>query len=259
MSDLVNLFQFLPIVALVFARVAALFVAGPVIGGVYIPLQAKALLALAVTLILVPLQLRGAPEVPLDLAFIAMLVKEIMVGLSLGFFLSLFYQAVRFAGDLANRHAGFAAGEYFNPDLEDIATPIGDMAYVAITLLFFLTDAHHYFFAALARSYQVVPLASWALSGSYTAALGSGLQQMSVIALALSFPVLAVIMAITVAEGVLVRAIPQINVMHFSFTVKILVALLVLHAGMPAAVAFMGVVLETMREAGIAVLPTFRG
>jgi flagellar biosynthetic protein FliR len=56
----------------------------------------------------------------------------------------------------------------------------------------------------------------------------------------ISFPVLAVILLITVAEGVLSKAVPQINIMFMSFAVKILVSMLVLYAGMPAMVAFMG-------------------
>jgi flagellar biosynthesis protein FliR len=60
--------------------------------------------------------------------------------------------------------------------------------------------------------------------------------------------------SITVAEGVIVRAIPQINMLHFSFAVKIMISLMMLYAGVPAAVAFMGVVMSAMQEAGYGLL-----
>jgi flagellar biosynthetic protein FliR len=87
-------------------------------------------------------------------------------------------------------------------------------------------------------------------------ALAQGLNEMSVIAVAMSFPVLAAIMAITAAEGVITRAVPQINVMHISFAVKIVVSLMVLYAGLPSAVAFLGTVLGTMQAAGYAMIGT---
>jgi flagellar biosynthetic protein FliR len=60
------------------------------------------------------------------------------------------------------------------------------------------------------------------------------------IACMISFPVLAVTLLVIVAEAVITKAVPQISIMFMSFAVKILVSMLVLYAGMPATVAFMG-------------------
>ena len=243
-----------PLAVLVFARIVALFVAGPVIGATYVPLQAKGLLAMALTALLVPTQLARTPVPAVDGMFIVLLAKEVMVGLTLGFFLQIFMQAIRFGGDLANRHAGYSGAEYFDPETDAAASPIGDLVHFSAMLLFFILDGHRYFIAALARSYDFVPLGGWTLSTRLYDALVQGSQQMWVIALALSFPVLGAVMALTVAEAVIVRAVPQINFMHFSFAVKIMVALLVLYVGLPASVGFLGLVLTGMQEAGYGLL-----
>jgi flagellar biosynthetic protein FliR len=254
LTALTTLFASVPGAILVFARVAALFLAGPIIGEVYTPMQVKTLLALAVTSILYPLALANVPAVPFDAWFPVLLVKETMVGLSLGFFVNLFLHGVRFGGDLLNRHAGFSAAENFDPDTQASITPLGDLMHLLVLLLFLAADGHHFFFAALARSYDLIPLGGWQLTPGFHAALAQGLNEMSVIALAISFPVLAAVMAITAVEGVVTRAVPQINVMHVSFAVKIVVSLLVLYSGLPAAVAFLGGVLATMQGAGYALL-----
>jgi flagellar biosynthetic protein FliR len=227
-----------------------------VIGDNYTPVSVKALLALAVTVVLWPLAAAKLPVPPLDGWFIILLMKELMVGLCMGFFVSLFMQGIRFGGEMINRYAGFAAAENFDPDTNASVTPVGDLMHILAILLFFSMNGHHYFFAALARSYEVVPIGAWHLTPAFQLALAQGFEDMTDIAMVMSFPVLATIMAITAAEGVITRAVPQINLLHISFALKIVVSLLVLYAGLPSAVAFLGTVLATMQAAGMAIIGT---
>lgn len=254
LASLTELFALAPLGILVFSRFVALFAVGPVIGAAYTPWQVKGLLAAALTAIVLPSQLANQSAPPLDGRFLILLVQEVLVGLTLGFFLNLFIHAIRFGADLINRHIGFAAAEYFNPDVEDTSSPIGDLFHTAAMLLFIMANGHHGMIAALARSYSVVPVGGFSPTPQLHAAMVEGSQQLYVIALTFSFPVLGVILALTLAEGVVVRAVPQINFMHFSFPVKILVGLLVLWAGIPAAVTFLAVVLAGMQEAGYLLL-----
>jgi flagellar biosynthesis protein FliR len=254
LEALTGLFSLAPLALLVFARIVALFAVGPVLGASNVPPQVKALLATALTAIVVPTQLAQQPPPPLDGRFVVLLVQEVLVGLTLGFFIDLFMQAIRFGGDLINRHIGFAAGEYFNPDLEDVSSPIGDLFYITAALLFVITNGHHFFITAMSSSYSVVPLGGFAPTPQLYAAMVSGSQQLYVIALTVSFPLLGITLALTLAEGVIVRAVPQINFMHFGFAVKILIGMMVLWAGIPAAVAFLAMVLAAMQEAGYALL-----
>lgn len=254
LQALTDLFAFAPLAMLVFARIVALFAVGPVLGAAYAPFQVKALLAAALTAIIVPTQLAHQAPPPLDGRFILLLAQEVLTGLTLGFFLDLFFEAIRFGGDLINRHTGFAAAEYFNPDMEDMSSPIGDIFHLAAMLLFVIGNGHLFLIAALVNSYGVAPLGSFAATPQLYQAMIEGSQQLYVIALTLSFPVLGVILALTLAEGVIVRAVPQINFMHFGFVAKILVGLLVLWAGIPAAVTFLAMVLVMMQEAGYALL-----
>jgi flagellar biosynthesis protein FliR len=248
-----------PMGLLVFARIGGMFVAGPVIGGNYVPLQARALIALAITLLLTPMRLQ-AEVVPLvNGSYVLLLAKEVLVGLSLGFFVNLFISGIRFGGDLANRHAGFSAAESFDPDTDSASSPVGDLYHVMAVMVFLLLDGHHVFIAAIARSYSFIPSGGYAPGPDFVDALSAASNQMFLIALALSFPVLGAVMVITVAEAVIVRAVPQINFLHFGFAVKILVSLLVLWAGVPAAVGFMGVVVAGARSGSFALLKVMGG
>lgn len=249
----------LPLGLLVFVRIAGLFVAGPVIGGPYAPMQVKVLIALSVTLLLTPLRLAVDPVPAVNGWFTLLLIKEFLVGISLGFFLNLLIQGIRFGGDLANRHAGFSAAESFDPETEAATSPIGDLYFAMAVLVFLLLDGHLYFIAAIARSYEFIPVGGFAPGPRFMGALADASNQLFIIALALSFPVLGTVLAITVAEAVIVRAVPQINFLHFGFAVKIMVSLLVLWAGVPAAVAFMGLVVAGAQTSGYAFLRAMGG
>lgn len=249
----------LPLAFLIFTRVTTLFVFGPVMGEIHTPLGVKALLGLAVTLILVPMAAATHPAaIPLDAAYFLLLIREALVGLSLGFLVNIYFNGVRLGGDLINRHAGFSAAENFDPDTDSVIGPIGDLMHMMMLILFFAADGHHLFLAAMARSYDVVPLGSWALTPAYGHLLGTALNDMSMIAMVISFPVLAAILGVTVVEGVITRAIPQINVMHVSFALKIVLSLGVMYAGLPAAVAFLGSVIQMVQQIGMTSLSALR-
>lgn len=235
----------MPALALVMARVGSLIVTSPLLGAAYVPPTVKALLTIAIALIITP---RAAPhDIPLDLSFVLLLVREVFFGLSMGWLLSLYAEGVRMGGELINRHAGFSAAENFDPEANIGAGPMGDLLYFGVLLLFLATDGHLVLLASIARSFELVPLGAWSPPPGLGALVGRGVSDAWAIGLALSFPVLSAVMAITLVEGVMTRAIPQINVLHISFAVKIVVSMGVLYAGMPAVVAFMGTVLVAMQ------------
>ena len=240
----------MPALTLVMARVGSLIVSSPLLGAAYVPASVKALLTIAISLVIVP---RAAPqEIPLDLSFVLLLGREVFFGLSMGWMLSLYAEGVRMGGELINRHAGFSAAENFDPEANIGAGPMGDLLYFGLLLLFLATDGHLIMLASIARSFELVPLGAWAPAPGLEDLVGRGVSDAWSIALALSFPVLSAVMAITLVEGIMTRAIPQINVLHISFAVKIVVSMGVLYAGMPAVVAFMGTVLVAMQGMGVA-------
>jgi flagellar biosynthesis protein FliR len=254
LMPLISWYENLPLAILIFVRVSALFLTGPIIGDAYTPVRIKVLLALAVTAVLWPVASAKNPVPQMDGWFIILMMKEGMIGVSMGYFVSLFLQGIRFGGELINRYSGFAAAENFDPDTNASVTPVGDLMHILAVLLFFAFDGHHFFFAALMRSYEMIPVGGWVLTSGFHLALAKGLEDMTDIAVILSFPILAAIMAITAVEGVITRAVPQINLLHISFAVKIVVSLLVLYAGLPSAVAFIGTILATMQASGMALL-----
>jgi len=173
LDALTSLFQHMPVMMLVMARIGALFVTAPVIGGVMVPGTVKSLLTVAIALLLAPQA--GTTEVPLDLSFILLLARETLLGLSMGWLLSLYFTGVQMGGELINRHAGFSAAENFDPESNIGAGPMGDLLHLGMVLLFFATDGHHLLLASLARSYELMPLGTWAPTPELGALVARGI------------------------------------------------------------------------------------
>jgi flagellar biosynthetic protein FliR len=247
-AQLASLWNWTPALVLVMARVGALFFSAPLIGGPFVPTRVKSLLTLAIGVILLPGLAPVLPaNLPLDGRYLLMLAQELATGATIGFACTCIFEGVRAGGELINRYAGFTAAENFDPESGVGEGPIGDMLLIGMVMVFLGADAHLHLLASVARSFEAVPIGSWSMQPQLLHLAAAGTGQCMAIASAVSFPVLAVIMLITVAEGVLTKAVPQINIMFMSFAVKILVALLVLYAGMPAIVAFMGTSIVAMQ------------
>lgn len=249
LSDLSEMFTAAVPATIIFTRIVGLFVSAPIIGGRFAPMRVKAMLALAITICILPNQIDRVPEYMNDhWSYMLALVREFMVGATMGILMNLYFSAIRFGGDLVGRTAGYAAAEIFNPAIDEMEGPIGKFFELIMVLLFLMGDGHLYFIAALHTSFAVIPIGSWSMTTELHQASLYAAKQMFTIALAIAFPVLSTTLAVTVAEGVIARAVPQINILMISFALKIMVFMIVMYTGLPLVVAFIGLVIQAMQR-----------
>lgn len=240
-AQLTALWQWAPGLMLVMARIGALFFSAPLIGGPFVPVRVKSMLTLAISVLVLPTLGPLVPShLPLDGRYLLMLAQELATGATIGFACTCIFEGVRAGGELINRYAGFTAAENFDPESGVGEGPIGDMLLIGMVMVFLAADAHLNLITTVSGSFAAVPIGAWSMTPQLLQVAAAGTDQCMAVACMVSFPVLAVILLVTVAEGVLTKAVPQINILFISFSVKILVSLLVLYAGMPATVAFMG-------------------
>src|SRR3546814_340340 len=105
---------------LVFARVGSAMVVLPGIGEAYISPRFRLLLALVVTVVMVPVLAPHLPDLPAQPATLLLLVGgEILVGLFLGTIARVLISALVTAGTVISFLTGFANALLFNPMLAD--------------------------------------------------------------------------------------------------------------------------------------------
>lgn len=217
---------------LALVRVSGLVFATPVLGNRNVPVQMRILLAVLVTSIVFPLVPPAsiAPESP---AFIPALLAEVLLGGFLGFVGSLLFAAAEFGGHLAGLQMGFAIANVLSPESEQQTSVFATLTSLSALLTFVLCDGHHLFLAALAKSFRSLPLGTFAVDAARTGTLARMSTGIFAYGLALAAPVLAVTLFMTVALGILSRAMPQLDVFFMSFAVNIGVGMFVFVLSIP--------------------------
>jgi flagellar biosynthetic protein FliR len=205
---------------LVFARVAGLLFATPVLGNKNVPPVSRTLLALLVTMVILPIVpvSRLAPESP---GFIPALISEVILGGFLGFIGTLLFAAAELGGHIAGLQMGFAIANVLSPEGELQTSVFSSLMGLTALLVFVMSDAHHLFITALVRSFDTLPLGTFTVDAARTGSLLRMSTGIFRYGLALAAPVLAITIFITVALGIISRTMPQVDVFFMSFAINI--------------------------------------
>lgn len=231
--------------ALVLLRVSAFVVSWPVFSVYSVPQPLKVLFALTLSVVIFPVISReGLTGQTLSTEIGLLVLKEVCIGLSLGFITRMFFFAVSIGGNLIATSTGLANAQIFNPTIGATASTVEQFYAAIATLLFLAINGHHYFLMGLVQSFTELPLA---ISGTEIASSSVGvnfgvigrdsgliLQQVTEAGIKISAPVMVAIFFTNVAMGILGRAVPQINVLITSMSVNFLAGLLVMIVAIPA-------------------------
>jgi flagellar biosynthetic protein FliR len=206
-------------------RAAAWLVVCPPFNSRIVPGPVKALLALAVSLPLVP-KLSG--QVP-DLQAAALVVagvEQVVVGVALGFVTAMFFAAIQAAGDLIDTFGGFSLSFAFDPMSASQSSVFGRFYNLIAMTLLFVTDGHQMVLRGFLQSYRTLPLDGTLSLSRLGTVLSHGLPEMFLAALQIAGPLIAVLFLTDVAFGLLNRVAPALNAFSLGFPAKILVVLL---------------------------------
>ncbi len=217
--------------ALVVARLIPMVQLVPYLGGEAVPQTVKMGLAIALAVLVYPaVWLDGGAHALPDGAFgISMLViKEIFVGITLGFVCALSFEAMRMAGQIIDNSAGLTQATTMVPQLPDRISPTSNFLYQLGIVFFFAVGGHHLFLWALTRSFVLIPP-----YGGID--MGDGLSEMALVVLRLTadaitlgalmaFPVVAAIMLTNLFLALVNKSAPQINVFFLGLPLKAVLA-----------------------------------
>lgn len=214
---------------LVLARFAGLVVSAPVLGSGNFPVQAKVALAATMALVLTPVMLPNAPEIPADpIAYALMGAGEFLIGLLVGFALTLVFNAIQVAGQIIDLQTGFGMMNVFNPALETQFPIFGFFLFIMATIYLIILDGHHLIIRALVSTYDSVPVGEFMMRHGLLfefAALG---HLMFVDGLLIAAPLAAAMLLAYVTMGLLGRVVPQIHLFVVGFPLTIGVGLLLM-------------------------------
>lgn len=225
--------SFLPILAaaflLTFARVGTMVMLMPGVGEANMPSRVRLSIALALTLVVMPLH-QNAYNVSLTSIgpVLLLLVQEIVVGAVLGLTARLAISALQTAGSVVAQQLGLGFVTAVDPTQNQQGLLVGNFLAVLGVAMIFATDLHHLVIAALNDSYVIFAPGEMPITGDvaqhFTRVVGTSFK----IAIQLSAPFLVFGLIFNLGLGILARLMPQMQVFFIGLPLSILLGFLLL-------------------------------
>jgi len=211
-------------------RVLTIVMLVPIFGSYSIPPQLKVALSLILTVLLFAAmpQAHAAPAASgySSAMLVLLIIKELLIGLAVGFTSIFLFAAVNFAARLVDVEMGFGMVELIDPMSEEQITVMGQLWIVVFTIILLLINGHYFFLLAIQKSFEVIPVFGLSYqAGGIASHLSGMVATIFVIAIKMSAPVYVALILTEMALGVVARTVPQINIFFVGLPLKILVGI----------------------------------
>lgn len=207
-------------------RVLAILIHVPVLGGSMVPNMVRIGLGFLLAVILIPWE-----PLPVDMAAIptinyAMAIgREIIIGTLAGFGAALIFGALQVAGEIMSVTSAFGSARMLNPAFKEQSSALNNMFTTIVMVMFLVIDGHHEFLIAMQQTFNIVPL-NGVIPESSLQLLVANTAQLIGAGIHLALPIVAAMLLVEIAFGLLARVAPQIQVFFMAIPLKAGVALL---------------------------------
>jgi flagellar biosynthetic protein FliR len=222
-------------------RVSAMMVTIPIIGNSVVPVRIKGGLSLMVAFLLFPLIKIHLPHLGI-LLLIGGMAGEVIIGIIIGLAGRLAFAGVQIAGQLIGFQMGFAIVNVFDPITSEQVSIIAQLQYLIAMLIFLAVDGHHVFLYAIAESYRII----FPLDFHFSAELMQSIVEISkdifIVAVKVGAPIITALLMTSIGFGLIVRTVPQINILIVGFPLKIAIGLVLIGLTLPLFTKIMSMV-----------------
>lgn len=236
---------------LILVRVAGFISIAPFYGMSNTPARVKVGLSVFVSILLY-YSLTPATAIEYDsvFAYCAVVLKEAVTGLILGFVVNICNSIVNFAGSIIDMEVGFSMVSLMDPATKEFTSVSGVFYQYMVMLLLIVTGMYQYILKAFVESYTLIPVNGAVLNSD--ALLTSMIQFMSdsiILGFRICLPVFSVMLLLNAVLGVLAKVSPQLNMFAVGLQLKVLVGLSVMFftvSMLPGAADFIFTEMKTM-------------
>jgi flagellar biosynthesis protein FliR len=204
---------------LVFSRIGTCLMLMPGISSDRIPLQVRLFLALASSLVLLPVvegRVLPATVGASDAAYLMLIGSEILVGGLIGMLGRIYFWALQFVAAAVSSMLGFGGMASVGIMGSDQETPFADLINMSALFLFFVSDLHLQVIRALAGSYRAIPLGLGFGPARALVNITDTLSDAFLATLRVGGPFIVYGVVVNVAIGLINKLTPQIPVYFIS-------------------------------------------
>ena len=175
-----------------------------------------------------------------SMEYFLILIGEVLIGIILGFFITMIFSAFSTAGQFLAFQMGFSAASSYD-SLSQVENPLMGQFFNLIAMLVFM-QTHWFqklFLQGLVTSFSSLNAISIVQSTeSIVKFVMSGLSSLFVDALVISLPVMGSLFLISICTGLLTKAAPQMNLLSEGFPIMIMLAFVIIAFILPDMIDF---------------------
>lgn len=175
-----------------------------------------------------------------SMEYFLILIGEVLIGIILGFFITMIFSAFSTAGQFLAFQMGFSAASSYD-SLSQVENPLMGQFFNLIAMLVFM-QTHWFqklFLQGLVTSFSSLNAISIVQSTeSIVKFVLSGLSSLFVDALVISLPVMGSLFLISICTGLLTKAAPQMNLLSEGFPIMIMLAFVIIAFILPDMIDF---------------------
>lgn len=224
----VQVMQFLSDFLLPFMRISGMFAAMVGLSAKTIPTPIKSLLAVFLTLMIMPV----VPPSPItdlvNLGTFLVVIEQLIIGVAIGFLSMMVLNTFVIAGQIIAMQTGLGFASIVDP-INGINVPaVGQFYLILATLLFWTLDGHLAMISMITMSFQAFPVAKgwWQPEQFQAIAHWAGWMFTSAITVALA-PIVSLLI-VNLAFGVMTKAAPQLNIFSIGFSIAQIMGLIII-------------------------------
>ena len=210
-----------------FIRVAAFVMVMPVIGGSFVPARVRILLAVALTFVIAPIVPTPATP-PVSLTGFLILLREMAVGVIMGFAVQLVFDAIVLGGQVIAMSMGLGFAVFLD-QARGVNIPVLGQLFLMLGMLVFLSlDGHLAMIQLIADSFQLLPIAPKSFAGNTLETFVFWSAMVFTVALKIALPAITALLVVNLSFGVMSRAAPTLNLFAVGFPVAMLLGFVVI-------------------------------
>lgn len=225
-----------------FARILALLASAPLIGNAQVPARVKIGLAILITVVVAP-TLPPSTVDPGSGAGLILLARESVLGAAMGLAMRIVFAGIATAGDIIGLQMGIGFAQFYDPQSNSQTAVVGQFIGLLGTLTFLSLNGHLVMISTLIESFHAVPVDGGG-GGLWLLLVQSGGMVLHA-AVLLSLPLIATLLVVNAALGVLARTAPQLNIFAIGFPITMLVGFVALMLALPYCVPALQGLFET--------------
>ena len=161
--------------------------------------------------------------------YTVIVLKEVMVGLLIGFAVTLCQQIAAFAGSIVDMQVGLSMVSMMDPSTSQQVTITGSLYSQYLTMALIITGMYQYILRALADSFTLIPINGAVINpDKMLQVILDFAKDYTVIGFRICLPVFIITFITNVVLGILAKVSPQMNMFSVGIQIKIVVGLVIM-------------------------------